>query len=262
MSVFGFSTTLQAQPSPVGMSGSWNLVFSDEFENAELDKSKWTTCYWWDDGGCTNLSSKEKQWYLPENVVVGAGQLRLNALEKAVTGFRGRKFHYTSGIVTTGRYYRERSGADRFGFKYGFVEVRAKAAIGQGLWTGIWMLPSNHSSTPEIDIMEVLGHAPRVREIHYHYGNDKSVGSEAPIPGALGSWQTYAVDWSPDAIVWYLNGVEQWRYTDKARISKVPMYLLINLAVGGTWPGDPDDTTVFPAKLLVDYVRIWQKSNG
>lgn len=248
-----------AADGPMGAAGDWVSVFSETFEEPVLSEARWTTCYWWDDDGCTNLGNNELQWYVPHNVTVEDGHLVLTARPGEVTGFRGRRFPYTSGMVTSGRMYEERALSDRFSFTYGFVEVRARPPIGQGLWAAIWMLPSDHTSRPEIDIMEVLGHRPDVLEMHYHYGDEDSAGSEAEIAGLSGQWQTYGVDWSPEAIVWYLNGVEQWRFDDAASISDVPMYLLLNLAVGGDWPGAPDATTKFPAHFLIDSVRVWQR---
>ena len=248
-----------AARGPLGAAGTWALTFSETFDGGTLSAERWTTCYWWDDNGCTNLGNNELQWYRPANVAVEHGNLVLTARPGEVTGFQGRKFSYTSGMVTSGRMYEERALSDRFSFTYGFVEVRAKPPVGQGLWAAIWMLPSDHTSRPEIDIMEVLGHLPDVLEMHYHFGDGDSAGSEANIAGLSDDFQTYGVDWSPEAIVWYLNGVEQWRYDNASTISDVPMYLLLNLAVGGDWPGAPDKTTRFPASFVVDYVHVWQR---
>lgn len=244
---------------PSGATGDWVPIFSDTFDELALSHERWTTCYWWDDQGCTNLGNNELQWYMPQNVAIGNGRLALTARPGEVTGFKGRKFPYTSGMVTSGRMYEERALSDRFSFTYGFVEVRARPPVGQGLWAAIWMLPSDHISRPEIDIMEVLGHRPDVLEMHYHFGDDDSAGSQTEIAGLSDDWQTYGVEWSPDAIIWYLNGVEQWRYDDASTISDEPMYLLLNLAVGGDWPGAPDKTTNFPAAFLIDSVRVWQR---
>jgi beta-glucanase (GH16 family) len=251
-------------PSPLGQTGTWTSVFSDEFDGDALDDAKWATCYWWADGGCTNLGNNELQWYLPENVTVADGVLTLRARPQAVIGDEDRDFSYTSGMVTSGRYYAERDGADRFSLTFGYVEVRAKVPAGQGLWSAVWLLPSDHESTPEIDMMESLGHLPNVLELHYHFddanGAKQSEGHEVVTADLSLEWHVYGMQWSPDAIIWYLDGVEQGRYTNRATISHEPMYLLMNLAVGGDWPGAPDDTTPFPADFVIDYVRIWQVS--
>lgn len=243
----------------------WQQVFAEEFTGSRLDTRIWTRCYWWDDDGCTNLSNNELQWYQPENISILDGHLRLTARPQPIAGHEGRIFPYTSGIVTSGRYYAERQRPDRFAFTYGYVEVRARPPSGQGLWSAVWMLPSDHESKPEIDIMEVLGHQPGVLEMHFHCGYrdcaGRSYGSEAATSDLTQDWRVYGLEWSPEAIVWYLDGVPRWRFTDTTAIPNEPMYLLLNLAVGGDWPGDPDETTHFPAHFDVDYVRVWQRSS-
>lgn len=240
---------------------AWKLVFEDQFDAAELDGSRWTSCYWWDRGGCTNLGNNELQWYRRGNVVPGNGSVTLEAREEPVDTSEGA-FPYTSGLIATGRTDAEGEREDRFSFTYGYVEVRARLPRGQGLWPAIWLLPSDHVSRPEIDIMEMLGHAPDVLEMHYHYqtnGQNESQGEDRKVADLSADWHDYAVDWSPEAIVWYLDGREMWRIDEPGIISDEAMYLIINLAVGGDWPGAPDAETHFPARFEVDHVRIWQR---
>lgn len=249
--------------SPEDAPSQWKLVFADAFDGNTLDAEKWTTCYWWARYGCTNLANKEMQWYRPENVSVAHGMLVLEARE-SLTRINGTRYDYSSGMVTTGRTALENRYDDRFSFKYGYVEVRARIPSGAGLWPAIWLLPSDHDSIPEIDIMEVLGHAPDVLEMHYHSrvnGAKQADGTNAVVGDLSTGWHDYAVEWSPQAIVWRLDGKEIWRYTDRERIAGTnqPMYLLINLAVGGDWPGPPDEKTRFPARFLIDHVKIWQR---
>jgi beta-glucanase (GH16 family) len=240
----------------------WREIFTEEFTASHVDWDKWTDCYWWDRDGCTNLSNEELQWYKPANISLSDGMLRLTARPQPIKGHEGRIFPYTSGMVTSGRYYEERPQPDRFSMLYGYVEVRAKPPSGQGLWSAIWLLPSDHESEPEIDVMEVLGHQPQVLEMHFHcgYGDcaGRSYGHEEVLADLTTDFRVYGLEWSPEAIVWYLDGVEQWRFADRAAIPAEPMYLLMNLAVGGNWPGDPDESTEFPAHFLIDYVRVWQ----
>jgi beta-glucanase (GH16 family) len=264
--VFALAAPDSAAEPPVGplnSAGGWTLVFTDEFEGSSLDTSKWTTCYWWADRGCTNLATNELQWYRERNVAVAHGNLHLTARREEVSGYRGRTFPYTSGMVTSGRYYSERDRPDRFSFTYGYVEVRALFPPGQGLWPAIWMMPSTHESLPEIDIMEVLGRTPDLLRLHYHYEIEDGVvarpGRDVPVPGLAGSWNVYGLEWSPRALIWYLNGEEQWRIEDSEIVPHEPMYLLLNLAVGGDWAEAPDATTDFPAEFLIDYVRVWER---
>jgi beta-glucanase (GH16 family) len=249
---------------PLGSEGQWRQIFDDEFDGLELDRANWTTCYWWDDHGCTNLSTKELQWYMPGNVEVSNGVLVLTARPETVTGYKGRSFAFTSGMVTTGRDYKELPRAPRLELLYGQIDVRAKVPSGQGLWPALWLLPSDRKSIPEIDIMEVLGNATKQLELHFHFRDRQDQvqieGKSVTTADLADDWHVYGLRWEPKAVVWYLDGVEQWRYTDAANIPDRSMYLLMNLAVGGSWPGPPDGKTKFPAQFLVDYVRIWQRA--
>jgi len=247
---------------PVGQPGRWALLFSDEFDGASLDRSKWVTCYWWDRGGCTNLGNHELQWYQPANVTVADGQLRLRAQRETARGQDNTLYDYTSGLISTGRDVDDVARPTKFEFQYGYAEMRALLPSGRGLWPTFWMLPTNHSDKPEIDIMEVLGQCPDVLYLTLHY-RDSGARARQQQGIARGvdlssGWHVYGVDWAPDRIVWYLDGVERFRYEDTRHIPHEPMYVLVNLAVGGDWPGAPDSATVFPANLLVDYVRIWR----
>ncbi len=249
--------------SPPLVPGKWLRIFTDEFDGQALDTNLWTNCYWWNDNGCTNLGNNELEWYMPANIKVSDGHLRLIARPENVTGYKGRTFKYTSGMVTTGRDYRELPRPPRFSFQYGLVEIRARLPGGKGIWPALWLLPSTRKSRPEIDIMEVLGDAPKQLEMHFHYtdatGKGRSTGQAAQTTDLTKDWHVYGLRWEPDAIVWYLDGVEKWRYSAAANIPREDMYLLMNLAVGGNWPGAPDEKTRFPAEFLIDYVRVWQR---
>jgi beta-glucanase (GH16 family) len=246
--------------------GNWERIFTDEFNTNKLDGDKWMRCYWWDKDGCTNLGNNELEWYLPANVSVANGHLRLRAKRQTVKGFEGRTFKYTSGMVTTGRHYDDRAKPDRFATQFGYFEMRAKIPKGKGLWPAFWLLPSAQEPLPEIDIMEVLGDATRKLEVHLHYkdaqGQRQTVGSSIATKDLARNWHVYGVNWSKDAVVWYLDGIEVWRYEKAPGIPNEQMYLLINLAVGGNWPGDPDAKTHFPADFLIDYVRVWRRIDG
>lgn len=247
---------------PVGQSGRWALLFADDFDGPTLDDQKWVTCYWWDRDGCTNLGNQELQWYRAENITVASGQLHLRAERRNIEG-QGVSYQFTSGLVSTGRGVANPSGAVKFDFQYGYAEMRARVPAGHGLFPAFWMLPSDHDSKPEIDIMEVLGDEPGILYNHIHYrdsqGRPRKQNSVVKAPDLSAGWHVFAVDWRPERIVWYLDGVECWRYEHASHIPKERMYLLVNLAVGGKWPGPPDSATVFPAEFLVDYVRVWQR---
>jgi beta-glucanase (GH16 family) len=252
---------------PVGQSGDWTLLFSDDFDGQSLDVSRWTTCYWWQGhwitDGCTNEATGELQWYQPDNVLISDGTLRIRAQEQTVLTVdvdgEEETYHYTSGIITSGREVSDISTPARFAFQHGYVEMRAKIPRGRGLWPAFWLLPADHNSTPEIDVMEIHGHESNMVRMYLHHFED-SVGSDWNGPDFSADWHTFALDWQPEAIVWYVDGVEHWRYTVAGDIPATPMYLLVNLAVGGESPGGPDASTILPSYYEIDYVRAWQRS--
>ena len=238
------------------------LVFEDEFTKTTLDESKWVDCYWWTIDGCTNAGNNELEWYTSENVYVKNGSLYLEAREEIVVNFERDLFPYSSGMVTTGRNVSDTSIPPKFSFQYGKVEVRAKFPAGTGLWPAIWLLPVTHISRPEIDIFEMLGHETNLARLHVHYLDESderdSLGHAQFVPDLTDGWQTIALDWQPDHIIWYLNNEPIWEVTDPQAIPDEPLYLILNLAVGGDYPGPPDEKTQFPTHIEIDYVRIWQ----
>jgi beta-glucanase (GH16 family) len=250
---------------PVGQSSGWNMIFHDDFNGNSLDTKKWTTCYFnfkVGDNGCDH-DQNELELYQPNNVSVSNGILTLRAEKQTVNAPNGQTYNYTSGMITTGP-TTGTSNNTRFSFKYGYMEMRAKVPAGQGLWPAFWTLPTDLDWPPEIDVFEILGNAPNVINMHYHYQNGTDNGGDNGKtwtgPNFSAGWHTYAVDWEPDAITWYVDGVARRTYTDTSHITSKPMYLLANLAVGGDWPGSPDDSTHFPALYQIDYIRVWQKA--
>jgi beta-glucanase (GH16 family) len=251
-------------PQPFELSGNWFLLFADEFDAPELDAGKWVTCYWWDAGGCTIGTNHELQWYQPDDVLMDNGLLRLRAQERPFTTTNNITYNYTSGMITTGRQTNDKSVPARFAFQYGYAEIRARVPQGKGLWPAFWLLPVDHNSKPEIDVMEILGDATQTVHMNFHFldvdNNKDKVGQDWVGPDFADGWHTFGVDWQPDEIIWYVDGVERWRYEDTRYIPAEPMYLLLNLAVGGDWPGPPDNNTAFPSHYEIDYVRVWRKA--
>lgn len=256
-------TPTPALRAPVGQTGRWQLRFSADFDGNGLNGEKWVTCYWWDNQGCTIASNHELQWYRRENVTVGDGMAHLQARREEIETADGQTFAYTSGMISSGRRVDDLTVSPKFAFHYGYAEMRAKVPQGQGLWSAFWLLPVDHQSRPEIDVMEILGHAPGTVEMHLHYndaaGKKQRQGAEWTGPDLSTDWHVFAVDWQPTQVIWYVDGVERWRVTEKAAIPAEPMYLIANLAVGGDWPGAPDTQTPFPSALLIDYIRVWQR---
>ncbi len=248
-----------ASPQPVGSSGGANLVFADEFNGPSLDTSKWRTCAWWAATTCSIESNNEQELYTPNNVSVANGMLDLQARQQSSVAWNGKTYNYTSGMISSGGL--SGSSAPGFTYKYGYAEARVKVPAGQGLWPAFWTLPSDYSWPPEIDAMEILGNQPNTTYMHYHYldgsGAEQGPGLGWTGPDFSAGWHTFGVDWQPNAITWYVDGVARWSFTDAAMITAKPQYLVLNLAVGGNWPGPANATTPFPSDYLVDYVRVW-----
>ncbi|MCL4562358.1 MAG: glycoside hydrolase family 16 protein [Chloroflexi bacterium] len=262
------STASQPVPNLVqDQDTQWKLIFNSQFSQGKLDPNQWVTCYWWDNQGCTNSANNELEWYLPANVQVGHQGLNLVAQKQTVQGSDNHTYRYTSGMVTTGRSSDQLSQPVKFAFQYGFTEVRAKIPKGRGLWSAFWLLPANNDSIPEIDVMEIVGSQPNTVVMTLHYLLPNGVRSDAQkiwtskVDLSQG-WHTYAVDWEPDFIAWYIDGVETWKYTDTSHIPNQPMYLLLNLAVGGTLGGTPGPETVFPSTFSIQYIRVWQHASA
>lgn len=241
----------------------WALVFSDEFEAPSLDTTQWVTCYWWADENCTNSGNKELQLYRADAVSIADGALKLEASHAALRGPKDRFYPYQSGIVTTARTYSEKGKPLRFSFQYGYAEIRAKLPKGKGLWPAFWLLPASLKSRPEIDVMEMLGDSPHLLRMHLHYRDladgRKSLGETLDVGDMSHDWHRFGILWDKQQLVWFFDGKEQWRVSDSEAVPHEPMYMLLNLAVGGEWPGFPDKSTKFPADYQIDYVRVWQK---
>jgi hypothetical protein len=165
-------------------------------------------------------------------------------------------------ISTGGRKYLRPPG---FTFTYGYVEARVRVPAGQGLLPALWLLPASYRSRPEIDVVEILGQEPNVDRMHLHYiapdGTERDPGAAWRGPDFSAGWHTFGVDWRPDAVVWYVDGVERWRLDDPDAVPAEPMYVVATLAVGGDWPGTPGASTEFPASFDLDYVRVWQRAD-
>lgn len=236
--------------------GEWELVMADEFDDG-LDGERWNTCHWWTEGeGCRIASSNELQWYLPAQVEVRDGALVLVA-DRGSDGDHA----YVSGMVQSGP--SDDVGPPKFAFRYGAVEARVKLPAGAGLWPAVWMLPASTSSRPEIDIIELYGQEPEVMRMHLHWwgedGEPDQRGEYADGVDLTHAWHSVGIRWMPGVVVWYLDGEEQWRI-ERTEVPSEPMYLVVNLAVGGDRAGTPTDDVRFPARMHVDWIRVWQRT--
>jgi beta-glucanase (GH16 family) len=246
--------------SRTGLSEARTTVLLDEsFDGPALDTSVWNTCHWWGDEGCTISSNDELEWYRSEQVSVSGGALRLTADRIPTRGSDGRDYEYRSGMVTTGPTDSDNSEA-KVSWTYGTVEAHLRVPEGRGLWPALWMLPADRESRPEIDIMEVIGQDPGQNIMHFHPRDrsEESPSSRYRLPGGktlAEGWHTLRLDWQPRRLTFFVDDKEVWQVTGK-QVPDEPMYLVINLAVGGVYPGPPDETTRFPATFEIDRVRI------
>jgi beta-glucanase (GH16 family) len=228
------------------------LKWSDEFDLAALNSTVWN----YELGNNNGWGNNELQTYTnnPENVNLEGGYLNITAQQTAPNT-------YTSGRITT---------QAKQAFTYGKMEIRAKLPIGQGIWPAIWMLGSNISTQSwptcgEIDIMEYLGHeANKVYgTAHWEDIGHKYLGSNTTlVTGSFNEdFHTFTLTWTPNRLAWSVDGDEYFELL-RSTIPKfpwdLPQFFIMNVAVGGNWPGPPDETTVFPQTMTVDYIRVYQ----
>lgn len=236
--------------------GTGRLLLDEGFAGSSLDRTRWGTCHWWGTDGCTILTNDELEWYRPEQVAVRDGVLHLTARPRA-TEAEGRTFPYASGMVSSGRPGDEPSDRARFAFTYGRVEARFRIPAGEGLWPAIWMLPVTNEARPEIDLLEVYGHAPGQPSMTLHDSRGGRTRREARTADLSVGWHTVRLDWAPDRLVWSIDGTQHLVVTG-AKVPREPMYLVANLAVGGP-AGTPTAATRLPATFLIDSVRVWAR---
>lgn len=239
------------------------LVFQDEFDGTSLNLSRWEPMI--GDGsayGIPGWGNNELQYYTdrPANLLVQSGLLKIIARRE---NFGGRA--YTSARLRT------KGKAD---FLYGRIEARIFVPAGRGLWPAFWMLASTTryggwASSGEIDIFETVNSANRsYHTIHYGAPSPNNVSSGANVALTPG-FHTFALEWRPDFLRWYVDGSLVYSrksldwYSSAAFWNQrapfdAPFHLLLNLAVGGNWPGNPDGTTPFPAEMQVDWVRVYR----
>lgn len=254
--------------SPSNPKQEWYLVWSDEFDGPEINMDNWSY-----DEPTNGRWNKEIQSYTKNNAYIKDGSLIIEARKEDITEPSGETYNYSSAKLIT---------KEKQSWKYGKFEIRAKMPTGQGIWPAIWMMPEDepfYGTWPkcgEIDIMELLGHIPNKLHGTLHFGepHKESQGTYfLPEGQSFGDdYHVYSIEWEPGEIRWYIDGelyhtVNDWYsrdpyladdYTYPAPFDQ-NFFLILNISVGGTWPGYPDETTVFPQQMAVDYVRVYQK---
>jgi len=252
----------------------WQETFLDEFDTLDLrDESgqadpvegRWRSRYIW---GRDTIINRELQYYIDpaehglSPFEVDDSTLSIIARRTPATlADKVARQGYVSGVLTT-----EKS----FSQKYGRFEARAQIPSGRGLWSALWLLPSFDSwpegvaVLPEIDIMESLGHTPDVLHTTLHTnqtGELTSHGYETRTADLSLDFHLYSIVWTPETVTWFLDHEPVAQHPTPDDFTR-PVHFLLNLAVGGGWPGAPDADTTFPASYRIDYVRAWEDAGS
>ena len=251
--------------SPTGNSSTWVLTWSDEFNGSNgsaPDPAKWAI-----ETGGNGWGNNELEYYTArsQNAHQADGNLVITALQETYTGTDGVTRNYTSARLKTSALFNQ---------AYGRFEARIKIPAGQGLWPAFWMLGQDIGTAGwpacgEIDIMENVGFEPSKVHGTVHgpgYSGSHGLTGVYTLPAGRFSdaFHVFAVEWEPSAVRFYVDGNlyetrtpadlpagTRWVYDH-------PFFVLLNVAVGGDWPGSPDGSTVFPQTMLVDYVRVYR----
>lgn len=239
-----------------GGSAKWTQLWADEFSgpaNSAPDASKWTF-----DRGATGWGNHELEDYTDtrDNVFLdGHGHLVIRAIRSA----SGK---YTSGRIKT---------QGLFEVRYAKIEARIRIPRGQGIWPAFWMLGSDIPAagwprSGEIDIMENIGKEPSIVHGTVHgpgYSGAKGIAAAHTLSRA--GFHVYGIEWSTDSIDFFVDGKSYTKVTHAslpagaAWVYDKPFFLLLNLAIGGDWPGNPDSSTQFPQSMLIDWIKVWKR---
>jgi len=241
----------------VAQGGGWTLVWADEF--SQPDGSTPDTAKWVRETGGGGWGNNEWQTYTTTNATVTNNMLVIEARRIV----NGQTTNYTSARLKT---------QGKAAWTYGRMEARLKIARSQGIWPAFWTLGTGISTVGwpacgEIDIMENIGREPTIVHGTVHgpgYSGGASIGGPYSLPGNpafADDFHVYAVEWTTNLIKWFVDGQQYFSVTPAslpgAWVFAQPQFILLNVAVGGNWPGYPDSTTVFPQRMLVDYVRVY-----
>lgn len=230
------------------------LIWKDEFDGNTLNTSNWRH-----EIGGNGWGNNELQYYQEQNTLVENGLLVIKAKIESVSGK-----NYTSSRIIT---------QDKRAFKYGRVDIRARLPKGKGIWPALWMLGSSISTVGwpkcgEIDIMEMIGGTGNDNKVYgtVHWdnaGSYASYGGNKSLSSGLfaDEFHVFSIVWDASSITWYLDGVKYHVIDitpDGLSELREEAFFIINVAVGGNWPGSPDGLTKFPQFMAVDYIRVFQ----
>jgi beta-glucanase (GH16 family) len=260
VSAAAFAQTMNNEPPRLFHARGWHSTFSDTFSGTTL-KSCWKNSYTGDVH--TLEGNKEAEWYASPGDGTGFqatslhnGKLILQAIPTPPGIALPKKLPYLSGMIMS-------DGC--FAQTYGYFEIRTKIPSGKGLWPAFWLLPASHKWPPEVDVFEMFG-APNSRKeggigwVHTGTvgGGQKAFNNWHQVSiNQYQSFHRYGLLWGPDTMAIYIDGKRIVSQPTPAAYHQ-PMYLIVNLAVGGEWPELPDVSTIFPARMYVDYIKAWQ----
>lgn len=231
---------------------SYHLVWSDEFNGKRIDTAKWNFEINGNGGG-----NHEQEYYQPENAALKNGNLVITVRKERVANHQ-----YTSARLNT---------KGKYEFLYGKVEARIKIPVGQGLWPAFWLLGADIDKTGwpacgETDIMEHINTDSLIYGT-LHWDHNGHVQSGDTLVSTPSSYHVYSVEWDPASIRWFIDGIQYHEVSILNAINSteefhLPSFILLNLAIGGDWPGQKIDNSKLPAAMYVDYVRVYQKSGN
>lgn len=240
---------------------SYALAWADEFNGPSLNLADWS----FENGdGCPNIcgwGNNELEYYTDraDNLFFQDGKMIIEAKKENYAG----KNYTSSKILTRGKKI----------FRYARIDVRAKLPKGKGIWPAFWLLPQNSvfggwPKSGEIDLMEMIGHEPNKTYGTLHFGpgpGSTQLGRSYTLPSGIfnNEFHVFSIEWKQDQIKWLVDGVVYSTYsiTDFGANNypfNEDFFLIVNMAVGGNWPGNPDPTTYLPQWLILDYIRVYQ----
>ena len=270
----GGENALFPRPTGEDREPNWQMTWNDEFDEGSLDEDKWRidigNGFYDGDEWIEGWGNNESQSYQRDNVFIEDGKLVLEAREETVSDDKGT-YDYTSGKVLTD---------ESFSQAYGRFEASMKLPEGQGYWPAFWMMPQDDvyggwAASGEIDIMENRGSETDKVGAAIHYGdlwpNNTYTEQSYTFPEGQRTtdFNEYAIEWEPGEIRWYVNDElystkTEWHteYGEYPAPFDQEFHMILNLAVGGWYGGEPDDTTEFPGRVEVDYVRVYEDADA
>jgi beta-glucanase (GH16 family) len=268
-------------PAPAAAGKQWKLTFDEDFNGTDYDHSKLTPCFDWNTGNCTGSFNKGREWYSASQVQVSDGTAKLVATPGTTPGADNsacfnNQCTYRSGLLSTAR-HNVNDPNYLYSFTYGYVEARLKLPPKTpGFFTAFWMLPAardfNYGS--EIDIAEALGYDPTTMYMNYHGKPDRTTGfspnngtgnnGACAVKDYSKGFSRFGLDWQPDHIAWYLDGVKCGQYNGNAStIESGPMQIILDLMVDHSWErswGEGLQDPTLTRQLEVDYLRVYQQN--